>query len=109
MVLAITITATSAAITIINIRGNNGYSNGQTALANAETGIENALLQLERDPNYTGETLSLASGNTTTSVTGTSTKTITAIGTAGQFKRTVVATATYSGSIITLTSWTETP
>lgn len=109
MLLAIAITTTAAAITIINVQGNNAYTNGQTALANAETGVENAMLRLERDPSYTGETMSLSSGSVVITVTGSSPKTITATGAAGSFKRTVIATVTYSGSVISLTSWNETP
>ena len=109
MVLAITITVTAAAITIINTQGNSSYVNGQAALANAEAGVENALLRLERDPSYSGETMTLTAGSVTTTVSGTTTKTITAIGSAGSFKRTVTATAAYSGDTITLTTWAETP
>jgi hypothetical protein len=109
MILAITITATAAAITIINTQGNSSYVNGQAALGNAETGIENALLRLERDPSYGGETIALSPGSVTVTVTGSSPKTITAVGLAGSFKRTVIATATSSGGIITMTTWSETP
>ncbi len=109
MILAITITTTAAAITIINTQSNSSYVNGQAALSNAEAGIENALLQLERNNNYSGETMTLGSGSVVVAVSGSTTKTITAIGTAGTNKRTVTATATISNTAVTETSWSETP
>lgn len=109
MMLTIAITTTAAAITIINTQGNSSFTTGQSALANAQTGVENALLRLERDPSYAGETMTLSGGSSVINVSGSSTKIITAVGTAGAYKRTIVATATYSANIITLTSWSETP
>lgn len=109
MILAIGITTASAVITIINTRANDSYVHGATALQYAEAGIENALLRLERDPSYSGETLTLPTGNATVTVTGSGTKTIVSVGVSGAAKRTVTATASYSGDTITLTSWSETP
>lgn len=109
MLLAITITTTAAAITIINTQSNGGYVNGETALGNATTGVENALIQLERNPSYAGETLTLANGSAVVTVTGTSTKTIVSVGSIGNYDRTVTATASYSGNVFSLTSWNETP
>lgn len=78
------------------------------ALSVAESGMENALLRLLRDPAYTGETLTLAQGSATLTVSGVSTKTITSTGQVGSFVRTVTATASYSSGILTITSWVET-
>jgi len=80
MMLAIAITTVAAMVTITNIRSNNAYSGGEQALANAESGAENALQRLLRDPGYTGESLTLPNGAATISVTGTMTKTITSVG-----------------------------
>lgn len=113
MMLAILITTTAVTITVINTQGNNTSNYGELALQAAETGAENALLQLERDPTYTGETMSINNATTATiTVSGTTTRTITSVGAVagiGTFKRTVVITATYSGYAFTVTSWIETP
>jgi hypothetical protein len=113
MMLSILITTAAVAITIINSQGNNQANFGERALQAAETGAENALLQLERDPAYTGETMTINSSSTATiTVSGTTTRTITSVGTVagiGTFKRTVLVTATYSGPTFTVTSWIETP
>jgi|GEM_PF-1346138 len=113
MMLTIVIGTTAAAVTIINTSANNRWVNGESALAAAETGAENAMMQLERNPSYTGETMNINSTATATiSVSGTTTKTITSVGAVsgvGITKRTIVATVSYSSNIFTLTSWVETP
>jgi hypothetical protein len=113
MLLAILITTTAVTITVINTQGNNLANYGELAREAAETGAENAMLQLERDPTYVGETMSI-NGTTTATITvsGTTTRTITSIGTVagiGTFKRTIVVTASYAGLAFTVTSWVETP
>ena len=109
MMLAIVVTLTAATITIINLQANNAYSNGEIALSNAQTGAENALQQLERNPTYGGETMALPSGNATITVSGIGTKTIVSVGKNANFSRTVTATVTYAADIITLTDWVESP
>jgi len=113
MMLAITITVTSASITVINTQANTAYTSGDLALQAAETGAENALLRLERDPTYTGETMTINSSTTATiTVSGTTTRTITVVGKVagvGSFIRTIVVTATYSNNTFTVTNWAETP
>ncbi len=109
IMVTMTITLTATAITIINIRGNNSVASGEAALQDAQAGIEDSLIQLERNPSYTGETLSIGSGSATITVSGTGPFTITSIGAFGNYRRTVTATAAYSASILTLTNWSETP
>ena len=109
MMLAITLAVSATAVVIINTQGDIAYRSGDQALQNAQTGVENALLRLERDSTYTGETMTLASGTVTISVSGTSPKTIVATGTNGAFVRTVTATATITSGVLALTSWSETP
>jgi len=113
MLMSILITTTAVTITVINSAGNNQANFGELARQAAETGAENAMLQLERDPTYTGETMTINSATTATiTVSGTTTRTITSVGTVagiGTFKRTVIVTASYSGLAFTVTSWVETP
>lgn len=113
MMLAILITTTAVTITVINIQGNTQSNFGELARQAAETGAENALLQLERDPTYVGETMTINSATTATiTVSGTTTRTITSVGAVagiGTFKRTVIVTASYSGFAFTVTNWVETP
>lgn len=80
----------------------------QYALDVSESGMENALIRLLRDPDYAGETLTLPDGVATITVTGSATKTITSAGVAGSTIHTVTATVTYSNGIYTITSWADT-
>ncbi len=109
IVMSITLALSATAVVIINIRGDNAAQLGEQARANAETGIENALIQLERNPSYTGEAMTLNNGAATITVSGVSPVTIVSVGTDGAYTRTITATATISSNIVNLTSWSETP
>lgn len=109
MLVAMTVTIAATAISIINIQSNNGFTSGELALQTAQSGIENALLQLERDPSYNGGTMALGNGTATITISGSSAVVIKSVGTNGNFQRTVTATATDTANVVTLTSWSETP
>ncbi|HTH72053.1 MAG TPA: hypothetical protein VL737_01675 [Candidatus Pristimantibacillus sp.] len=109
MMLVISITAVAATVTVINVRNNNAVAGGEQAMNNAETGAENALVRLQRDPSYSGETITLPNGAATISVSGTTTKTVVSEGTYGNFRRTVTVTATLTTNVLAETSWSETP
>jgi hypothetical protein len=109
MLVAMTVTLAATAIAIINIKSDNSLASGQTALLNANSGIENAIVSLERNPAYTGGTITLASGTATISISGTTTVTIVSVGTVGRYQRTETATLAYANNIYSLTSWIETP
>lgn len=80
----------------------------QSATDVSESGMENALIRLLRDPFYSGETLTLPDGVATITVTGASTKTITSVGKVGDFIHTVTATVTYTNGVYAVTSWVDT-
>jgi hypothetical protein len=109
IMVAITLTVAATAVSIINLQTNDNYANGQTALAHAESGVENALLRLERNANYSGGTLTFPHGSATITVSGSDTKTIVCVGDAGNAERTVAVTAAFSSNTGTVTSWKETP
>lgn len=109
MLLAITLTTSATAIIIINLRGDTSYQNGERALQIAQTGAENALIRLERDNTYTGETMTLANGTATITVSGTTPYTIMSKGMSGASIRTITVTATMTNNVLAVTSWSETP
>lgn len=80
---------------------------GAATLTIAESGIENAMLRLLRDPSYTGETLTVGDGKTVITVTGNAPLTIRSVGTLGSFERTVVVTSARVNGVLTVTSWNE--
>ncbi len=109
MAMGITLTTAATAITIANTQTSSKYALGQDALSVAESGADNAILRLTRDPTYTGETLTVGTGTATITVSGVSPKTITSVGLSGRFRRTIIVTATQTSNVLTVTSWIETP
>jgi hypothetical protein len=105
----ISLTITSAAIIIIiaNSIAVSKFQQGTLAYYTAESGIENALLRLLRDPNYAGETLQIRDSTAIVTVAGTNPKTVVSVGQDGNFKRTVTAQMTYSNGFYTFSNWKE--
>ncbi|HSX00902.1 MAG TPA: hypothetical protein VLF67_01555 [Candidatus Saccharimonas sp.] len=103
---AITLTGALAVATVANLRADSAYTTGEQALYTAESGANNAVLRVVRDPGYAGETVALGAGTATISVSGTTTKTITADGVVGSSHRRVqVVVGVAGGNVVTVTSW----
>ena len=74
----------------------------------AESGAENAMLRLLRDPNYTGETLTIDGTTVVATVSQSgSDYTVTSDATSGNFKRKVQVTASFVNNAFTVSSWKE--
>jgi hypothetical protein len=107
VVIAVTVTS-AAVILILNTNlGTSKFEQGTEAYYIAESGMENALLRMLRDPNYTGEVLSIGGGTATIQVTGTDPKIATSEGKIGTFDRKVEVVAGYVTGIMTVNSWKE--
>jgi hypothetical protein len=107
MIVAVTIVSASVGIVLTNSLAAGSVAQTTSAKTLAESGIENAMIRLERNPSYTGETLTLGNGTAVVTVTGAPIRTITSIGNDGNFKRTIIATASQSGYIWTVLTWKE--
>ncbi len=94
-------------MTITNSQNTTKFQEGMIAFQVAESGAENAVIRLLRDPSYTGETLTVGSGTAVITVTGSSTKTILSSGTNGNYLRKLQIVASYVNNILTITSWQE--
>ncbi len=81
----------------------NGIEVGQLA----DSGAENALLKLERDPLYSGEVYTLGGATITIVVTGDTTKTIDSTVVMGDFTRKVEVLANFNNNVLSVTSWKE--
>lgn len=104
-VMALTVAA-AATVIMINSAQATQITQGRTNAANAaESGVENALLRLIRNPSYSGETLTVDTASVIITVTGTTTKTITSEATVGSYVYTAQATAEYVNNRLTVTSW----
>ncbi len=107
VVVATIITSGAIIMLFVNSLTANKLQQGVTAYYIAESGVENALLRLLRDPNYSGETMAVGSGSVTVSVTGGSEKVIASSGRTGNFIRKLEARTNFNNNIFTITSWTE--
>ncbi len=106
-VVALTVATAAVAIMLNVSQATNRVEGNITASQVAESGIENALLRLLRNPSYTGETLQVGDGSVVITVTGTNLKTITAVGTLYAHTKTIEATVTFTNGIMSITSWKE--
>ena len=104
---ALIVTSAAVMVTIINSQTTAKFSQGEEALAVAEAGVENAIIQIKRNSAYSGETISVGDGTATITVSGASIKTITAKSSIGDFKRTLQVTGYYSSFSFSIQSWQE--
>lgn len=107
IVIGITITSAAVVMTITNSQNITKFQEGMIAFQIAESGAENAVIRLLRDPSYTGETLAVGTGTAVITVSGTTTKTILSSGTNGNYFRKVQVVASYVNNVFTITSWQE--
>jgi len=108
IVMLTVLTTAAVALAISTTRDTTTLSLGEKAYAVAESGAENAILRLLRDPNYTGETdLSIGTGSATITVTGTTPKVINSIGVEGNMVRQLEVTVVIVNSQVTILNWKE--
>jgi hypothetical protein len=104
---AVAITVAAISMMIITSRSVADVENGINVGQLADSGAENALLKLERDSNYSGETYTLNGATVTIVVTGSTTKTIDSTVVSGDFTRKVEVLANYTNNVLSVTSWKE--
>lgn len=107
MIIALTVTSAGVMVVLVNSISSSSISQSQEVYFIAESGIEDALLRLARDPNYGGENVTVGSGTTAVTISGGSTKTITSTATLGNFKKQIVASASYNNYVWSVNSWKE--
>lgn len=105
--IAILIISAAVVMVLVNSITTNKFELGTNAYYAAENGIENAILRLLRNPNYTGESLNIDQATVDISVSGTTQKTITSVGKIGNFQRRIDAVVASSSGILTVGSWKE--
>ena len=107
VLISLTITSAAIIIIIINSITAGKFQEGVLAHAAAESGMENALLRVLRDPDYAGETIAVGSSTVTITVVGANPKTVTSVGQNGNFERTIQAELSYSSGFYTVSNWKE--
>ena len=108
MLVAFTVAAVSVSIIISNAESTQGAGQSMEAYYAAEAGIENASLQLLRNPDYTGETLQIS--NTVTAdivATHSAQYVVTSTGKSGSFTRVIRANLNYTNNVLSVTTWSE--
>lgn len=103
------VTATTAMV-VTNSLSTMREEQGAHALEIAESGAEEALLRLLRDPTLTTSTpitLTVDGGYATVEVSGTNAKAIVSRGIVGEYVRTLNITAQYSQGKLVINSWQE--
>ncbi|HZZ98695.1 MAG TPA: hypothetical protein VFG51_02055 [Candidatus Saccharimonadia bacterium] len=106
--IAVTVIVITVAVVLIIVTssGASSYEQSNMAYNIAETGAENAILRLLRDPTYTGETLTVDTGTATITVTGSGTQTVTSVGRYNTYLR-KIQVVLLSDDVETIQSWTE--
>lgn len=107
MILAITITSGAVIIILTNSLAASKFDQGNVTYYIAESGAENALIRLLRDPNYTGETMTIDTGTAIINVSGQNPKIITSEGKIGDFSRKIEVVADYADNILSVLSWRQ--
>lgn len=108
MAVSILITTMAVALIIINATAASDVEQGDMAMNLANSGAENALLHLVRNPLYTGtETFSLDGGTVTATVSAGNPIIITSSGTLGGFTRSASVSAHFVNTILTVLSFQE--
>lgn len=105
----VAITITSAAVIVAVTQAKSGTTVGLSHQVYylAESGAENALLRLLRDPNYTGEQVVFPEGTVSVTVTGINPKLITSEASSSGFLRKVQVQADYTNTVLTVLFWKE--
>ena len=104
MTISVAIVTAIVIIVLNNATAVGTLEQGTDAYYAAESGAENALLRLLRDPNYTGETLAVDQGTVVISVrNGIATSTATV---ANSIRKIQVDTV-YNNNVASVTSWKE--
>jgi hypothetical protein len=80
---------------------------GTVARQLADSGVENALINILRNDAYSGGEMAVDGDTVIATVSGTTTKTIRVAATSGSFKKEVEVVATFINNKLTVTSWKE--
>lgn len=111
MVIATTVTTAAILVIAVNSISGTRLQEGVIAYQVAQSGADNALIRVLRDPTYTGETLNIGSGSATIQVAGSGTVAspyvITSKGRNGFYVKSVEVRATNQNDILNVISRKE--
>lgn len=100
MVIATTVTTAAVLVIVVNSASGSKFQDGSVAYQIAQSGADNAILRLLRDPGYSGEILPVGSGSATITRAGSGTAAnpyiILSVGQIGNFIKKVQVRASYN-------------
>jgi hypothetical protein len=105
--MALTVIASAAVVVNGNISSASVNEQGNYAYSIAESGVEEALIRMLRDPNYSGSGATPMSMNDGTVMIVVSGGVITSTGTYGKSVRKIQAQTVYNNNTLTISSWKE--
>jgi len=110
IIIAVTVLAVASAIVSASLSSTTAITTiSDKVYYSSETGAEEALIKLLRDPGYSGETFNLEGVNVEVSVTSPTPteRVITSTASENNIKRRVDVSAEFLNNILTVTSWDE--
>ncbi len=109
MIIGGVVTASAIAVVLVNSLSASKMELSDNAYAIAESGAENAILRILRDPSYSGETLQIGDGAAEVHVASSSGSifTITSLGSMSGFSRKIKIDLVYTNTM-QINSWKET-
>lgn len=105
-VIAVTIITAAVSVLFANNLSTSNAAIGQEAYQAAESGAEDGLLKLLRNPVYSGPSYNIGT-QTSVTITGGVNKTITSTGTIGVTTRKIEVQTEYNNGVTTINSWRE--
>ena len=107
IVVILVISTTSIMVSISSLRGQSHIDAGVATLNAAESGAENAILRLLRDPGYTGENLVVDGVDIELSVLHGTPTIVTSTADSGAYEKTIEVRLVRTNGILQLQSWKE--
>lgn len=106
--LLISITTTAVAVALSSSQSLTTTELSEQALISAQTGLDNAVLRLLRDPSYAGESdLSIAQGSVTITISGSSPQLVTSSAVVGGLIRRVRANVSSNAGALVIDGYEE--
>lgn len=107
MIVVITITSAAVTVAFVNALSTSVFEQSHIARSVSEAGLETALVKLLRNPDYTGETITIDQATVTVQVSGSSPKVITSEGRLGNYLRKTQVEASFINNVFTILTWKE--
>ena len=105
--IGLSVTLMAVTLAIATVSGSSRLEQAALIRQAAESGAENALLRLVRDPTYSGETLTVDDATVTITVSGSSTKVISVVSRRAALVKELQLVGSASDGRITVQFWPE--